>query len=265
MRLQADHDIHCHTRLSVCSKDENTNPEALLRWAEQSGYDCLCLTDHYWEDGVPGPNNFYARQGLEHVKESLPLPKAPKGMRMLFGCETEYCGKDRLAITKRTLDEFAFVIVPLNHVHMEGLTRDPSVRTPKQVAELFMQRIEELSWLDLPWKKIGLAHLNCSLIYTAGDWLEVMRLLDVERLRPTFARYAKLGAGIELNASCFKPGWEEHEEENLRLFRLAREEGCRFYCGSDAHHPAELPAVQGYLPEVIERLGLTDSERFLIP
>ena len=138
-------------------------------------------------------------------------------------------------------------------------------RQAPALAELLLTRLEELTRLDLPFEKVGLAHLNCSLVFRDGDWHQVMRLLDETRLRRCFAFYAKAGAGIELNASCFAPGWTDFEEENLRVFRLAKEEGCRFYCGSDAHHPQALPTVQEWLPLVAEKLGLCAQDRYQIP
>ena len=50
----------------------------------------------------------------------------------------------------------------------------------------------------------------------------------------------------------------------LRLYRLAREEGCRFYLASDAHHPAELSLVPDRAPAVIEALGLTEADQFIL-
>ena len=46
---------------------------------------------------------------------------------------------------------------------------------------------------------------------------------------------------------------------------MAKEEGCRFYLGSDAHHPAELEVVPDRGPAVVEALGLSSSHLYRLP
>ena len=50
----------------------------------------------------------------------------------------------------------------------------------------------------------------------------------------------------------------------LRLYRLAGEEGCKFYLASDAHHPSELALVPNRAPDVIDALGLTKDDQFIL-
>lgn len=257
-----DHDLHVHTRLSVCSQNPEMTPANLLAFARANGYTALCLTDHLWDEGVPDPNGFYAVQGIEHVKQSLPLPDGG-GVQLFFGCETEYCGADRLALRPENYDQFDFIVIPLNHFHMKGLTCDGALYdSDAALAALLMQRMQELTLLPLPWKKVGLAHLNCELVSPKGDMYKVLSLLPEDGLKQVFAFHAKHGTGIELNASSFDPGWEEHEEAALRVFRIAKEAGCKFYLCSDAHSPKALNKVSENLPRVVEKLGLTRDDLF---
>ena len=263
MRFPVNHDLHCHPGLSFCSNDPEMTPEYILRHAEEAGYDVQCITDHFWSEMIPGANEFYGGQGLAHVSQSLPLPESDK-VRFLFGCETEYCGEGKLGIAPEHYDQFSFIIIPPNHFHMEGFTRSPSCDTKEKVAELFTRRLEELCELDLPWKKVGIAHLTCGLVWMKGGYPEVFERMDPERLKPVFRKFAQLGAGIELNADCFLPGWREQEDAHLKLYRIARDEGCKFYCGSDAHHPANLDIAET-MREVADALELTDKERYIVP
>ena len=48
------------------------------------------------------------------------------------------------------------------------------------------------------------------------------------------------------------------------LNRLAKEEGCKFYLASDAHHNEELDLIPLRAPAVIEALGLTEEDQFRI-
>jgi len=45
---------------------------------------------------------------------------------------------------------------------------------------------------------------------------------------------------------------------------MAKEEGCRFYLGSDAHHPAGLTSVHEIGPLVCGLLGLEAKDQFVL-
>ena len=128
-----------------------------------------------------------------------------------------------------------------------------------------MERLEEIAALDLPWNKVGIAHPNCGLIFREGDINKVFRLIDEKRYRSVMRSFAAKGAGIELNTGCFGKEYIGHEEDQLRLFRMAKEEGCKFYLASDAHHPTELDLVPLRAPDIIERLELTETDQYHIP
>ena len=147
---------------------------------------------------------------------------------------------------------------------MKGLVRPHEYTTEEMVADLLVERLEQLSKLDLPWKKVGIAHLNCSLTFSEGRPERVFALVDEKRYRAVLKKFAELGAGIELNLSCFKPGWREHEEAQLRLFRMAKEEGCKFYLASDAHTPEELTVVHERGELVCSLLGLDECDQFIL-
>ena len=264
LKFAVNHDFHCHTFLSSCSADPEMTPERILRHAEEAGYEAVCLTNHLWDADVPGVNAYYAPQDIAHVKKALPLPHSDK-VRLVFGCETEFLGGDKLALTPKHFEEFGFILTPVNHFNMLDFTRPASVNTVDGVAELFTARLEELCKLDLPWEKVGIPHLTCILTFKDGDYLSVFQRMDEQRLRPVFRFFAQKGAGIELNAGTLRAeGWERHKEAVLRLYQIARDEGCKFYCGSDAHHPAELDAA-GLLRQVADALELTDAQRYRLP
>ena len=118
--------------------------------------------------------------------------------------------------------------------------------------------------MDLPWHKVGIAHMVSSLIFKEGDRTKVFDLVDEARFRAVMRRFANLGAGIEINLSSFDTGWQDHADSYLRLYRLAKDEGCKFYLASDAHHNWELDLVPQRSPAVIEALGLTEDDQFHI-
>ena len=263
MSFPIDHDLHTHTVLSSCSGDPLQTPERLLRHAVENGYTVQCVTDHLWDSRVPGASGWYAPQDVEHIKKSLPLPKDDR-VKMVFGCETEFTGGKHLGLHPSRYDDMGFIVIPPNHFHMRGFVRPVSYDTEEKIADLLVERLEEISLMDLPFRKVGIAHMVCSLIFTEGDELAVYRAVDEKRFRAVMHRFARLGAGIEINTSCFGDMTPENECDYLRLYRLAKAEGCKFYLASDAHHPSELDLVGRYAKPVIDALGLTENDLFRI-
>nr|AHF24448.1 hypothetical protein [uncultured bacterium Contig99] len=264
MPFPIDHDLHCHSFLSLCSRDPGQHAAAILAHAKRCGYTVQCVTDHLWDSAVPGAMPWYALQNVEYVRRCLPLPQDDQ-VRMVFGCETEFCGGKKLGLAPEHYDLFDFIVIPPNHFHMVGFVRPKEYDTEEKIADLLVERLEEISELDLPWEKVGIAHMTCHLTFREGEIYRVFRLVDERRYRAVMRRFAKLDAGIELNAAEFTPGWRAHEDDALRLYRLAKEEGCRFYCGSDAHHPEALDSVPQRLPDVVGLLGLTEEHLYRIP
>ena len=123
-------------------------------------------------------------------------------------------------------------------------------------------KLEALLDMDLPFHKIGLAHLACHLMDTQ-NYLATLQAIKQEDMDRLFAKAAKLGCGIELNADdfSFEEG-TEIAEAVLRVFRAAKKAGCKFYCGSDAHSPRALNAARGKFERAIRSLNLTEKDQF---
>lgn len=260
-----NHDLHCHSILSSCTTDEQSNFHTIVAYAEQAHYDTLCLTNHLWDGDrrYPGLYDWYAAQDVAHLKKALPKPRS-ESVRVLFGCETEYCGGANLALRPEHYDEFDFIVIPLTHMHFIGLTRPREVDTEAKMAELLLTRMEEIQQLPLPFHKIGIAHSTCELIFTQGDVNKVYELMDEDRLYRIFRGFAQKGVGIELNASSFET-WKSAPDANLKQYRIAKEAGCKFYCASDAHNLCEHGNIYRNLPDVVKALGLTAKDRYIVP
>ena len=262
MRFPIDHDLHCHSYLSSCSGDPEQTVQTILTHAREHGYTMQAVTDHLWDSAVPGASGWYAPQNIEHVRKNLPLPEDDQ-VTLLFGCETEFCGGTKLGLAPKHYDDFDFIVIPPNHFHMKNFVRPESFDSEAKIADLLVTRLEEISRIDLPWHKVGIAHITCSLVFSEGDQYLVYHLVDESRFRAVMAKFARFGAGIEINVSCFNDCWLDHEEDMLRLYRLAKEEGCRFYLATDAHHPKSLNLIPERAQTIIDRLGLVREDLFI--
>lgn len=257
------HDLHCHTRLSSCCGDMALTARAAFEIAGKLGYDVMCLTDHMWDSDVPGASEWYAPQNIAHVLAARAEPGV-EGVRCMVGCETEYVGGGRLGLAREHFDLFDFVVIPPNHMHMKGFVRPDGVVSEADMAELFTCRLEEISELDIPMEKVGIAHLTCNLLYAEGCVTDVIRLMDERRLARVFDEFARRGAGIELNAKAFG-SMRSDPENTLKLYRMAKRSGCRFYCASDAHASASHGNIAELLPEVVAALELDADDMYRVP
>lgn len=265
MKYKADFDLHIHSQLSLCSGDPEQTAECILNYGEKTGLTTLCVTDHFWDEKVTAEHgDWYVQQDFNHICQIKPLPKSDK-VRFLFGCETEMDRDMNVALSKERLDEFDFIIVPTTHMHMGELIVPKGWDTPKLRAQLWVNKLNALLSKDLPFYKMGIAHLTCPLIFANNSeaYLETLASIKDEDMHRIFAKAAEKKVGIELNSFDFR--YDENEKETvLRPYRIAKEEGCKFYTGSDAHHPSELYEAPKFFARAVEDLGLTEDDKFRI-
>lgn len=242
MKYIIDNDLHIHSQLSTCSSDPEQTTGRILQYAEENGLKTVCLTDHFWDDLVPGASDWYAPQDFAHICQAKPLPQSDK-VRFLFGCEADLDRFLTLGVSKERMDQFDFIIIPTTHMHMKGFTlSEEEAASVASRADAWVRRLDAVLNMDLPFHKVGIAHLTCRLIaspndgYTREDYLKVLQLLPEAELYRLFTKAAQLGVGIELNDTFDG----EDVDIVLRPYRIAKECGCKFYLGSDAHHPAKL-------------------------
>ena len=257
MRFQVDHDLHIHSYLSLCSDDPGQTPDHILNYGEENGFHTLCLTDHMWDAAVPGADAWYALQPYERIKRALPLPQSDS-VRFLFGCETDMDRHEVIGISPEVINELDFVIIPTTHLHMDGFTLDGREDAAERAA-LWIHRFDALLDADLPFEKIGVAHLTCPLIWR-NRYLEVLEKIPLDEYHRLFEKAAKTGIGIELNFTAV--GMDaETARLNLLPYQIAKEKGCRFYLGSDAHHPAELAQAKKNFETIVDLLALTEDDK----
>ena len=265
MKYIFDNDLHIHSKLSLCSNDPEQTPERILQYAKENGVKTLCLTDHFWDETVPGASDWYAKQNSTWISAWGEMPKDDE-VRFLFGVETDMDKHMTVGVAKENYDKYDFIVIPTTHLHMMNFTLDPEDNSIESRAKLWVERFDALLSKDLPFEKVGVAHLACRLIKGGHELPAYFNILDsiksddMERL---FTKAAKLGCGIELNQSdmSFK---DEEADSVLRMFKIAKACGCKFYCGSDSHHPAYFDKTKMLFERAINLLGLTEDDKFII-
>lgn len=263
MKYIIDHDLHIHSNLSTCAKDPEQTAQNILRCAKENGLKTICLTDHFWDEAVAGVSAWYAPQNYPHIAQARPLPQA-EGVRFLFGCETDLDKHLTLGLSPEKYDLFDFIIIPTTHMHMKSFTLFEDEIDPAGKAKAWIKRLDAVLHMDLPFHKVGIAHLTCSLIEREREvFLRIIESLPEGELRSLFSRTAALGAGIELNLSDMDFA-DDEADTLLRIYRIAKACGCKFYLGSDAHSIKTFDRAEQVFARAVELLGLTEADKFTL-
>lgn len=265
MRFSFDSDLHIHSKVSLCSDDPEQTNERILEYAVKNNLNTICLTDHFWDSDIKciSDMDFYRIQNFDYISRAKPLPQAD-GIRFLFGCETEMDLNMNIGISKERFNSFDFVVIPTTHFHFAGLTIPEDRVSPRQKADFWLQKLNALLDKDLPFEKIGIAHLTCGLIDRSREiFLETINSIESDAMKAVFKKAAEKGVGIELNSDDMN--FKDNEKDIvLRPYEAARDMGCKFYCGSDAHHPAGLDKAKDIFERAIDLLELTEEQKLRI-
>lgn len=265
MKFQIDHDYHIHSNLSPCACDPEWDSREILRYAEKYGLKRICLTDHFWDEDVKPAGGYlsgtYRNNGKEKNFSVLPLPTSDK-VEYYFGCEGEMDLAFRIGITPETVKKFAFIIIPTTHLHMNRMTIHENA-TLEERAVLYVQRLTALLDSDLPSGRTGIAHLTDSLIANKPfeDHLRVLDMIPDSVFEYQFRRVREKDYGVEVN--IFPHLYTDEQLQTiLRPYRIAKEQGCKFYLGSDAHTKGESEKAIERFARNIELLGLTEEDKY---
>ena len=241
-----DHDIHLHTHLSRCGKDDAT-VQNYVNQASRFGLKLLGFTDHLWDDSYTGSESiyegantavpFYRGQNVPHVlslRQEIAAVEQP-GIRILLGAEVEYDPwRHDLAITEANAEQFDYLIFPNSHTHMV---------MPKSYYEDKRKHIDfmMMAFMDImksPLRKylVTMAHPFCAVACPYG-YEEMLGIITDDEYRRCYDACADNGIAVEINLSKFRKYsvGQILESNNLRQFRIAKECGCQFTFGSDSH------------------------------
>lgn len=259
MRYIADHDFHIHSTVSRCCHDDKQTPEAILDYAIKNGFSKICLTNHFWDENVNSEAEWIEEHGFSYVSSVLPLPQQ-ENIRFLFGCETDMDFNNVLGISKERMNAFDFIIVATTHLHLDGNTVRNKIETPEDAAYHWQDKIENLLSKDLPFHKIGIAHLTTGHILK-GRTAEVLPLIPDSAMYSIFKECSVKRVGIELNVKTINMS-DEQKEIFLRPYFIAKECGCGFYLGSDSHKNSALVTAKENFEDIITQLNLKESDKF---
>lgn len=258
MKYIADHDFHIHTTVSACCRDDNQTPERLLQYALQNNFHKVCITNHLWDEAVKSEAEWHPAHTCERLKTVLPLPTHEQAT-LLFGAETDMDYNNVLGVSRKTLDEMDFVTVATTHLHLAGNTVREKITTPEKASQIWLDKIRALLQMDLPFHKMGIAHLTCGHIMK-NQTPQVIGLLPEGDLYEIFSDCADKGVGIELNMKTLAMD-DEVKQILMRPYYIAKDCGCKFYLGSDAHKTDALATAKAEFENIITLLALEENDK----
>ena len=235
-------DLHIHTNLSSCG-DNSATAASCLEAAEKQGLKTLGFADHCWASQLPGESPWYRGQDIEHVlKIEEQIPDNTRGIRVLKGCETEYIGNGISGLNKELSKIFDFVWLPANHFHQKGFVVPENLEAggAKAVSELLYRRFMEVTELGFG---AGIVHPFVPLGFLEWE-ADILKGITDAQYETCFKAAASAGLAIEINsytAECkTSPSENGFSALYLKIHTMARDCGCKFFFGSDAHHPGKI-------------------------
>lgn len=259
MKITAD--LHVHTGLSSCAKETATAP-GYMSAASELGLCCVGFADHMWDENIECPYDWYKPQTFKRISEArrtLISTGEKYGIKILVGCETEYdYAKRNVAITPETASKLDFVLAPVSHTH---------ITMPKEFYSDINKHADYMlnAWYDIMESKAAkyitaIPHpffaISCPY-----DNREVMRRITDKQFRDCFTAAKENDIAVEINSKSYKGRSVSQiiNDESIRMYSIAKECGCLFTFGSDAHDiPQMEPLSNAYI--IASVLELCDKD-----
>ena len=260
--MRLNQDLHMHTTLSACCKDKvNQTPSKILALAEEMGVETIGFTDHVWSNPDLAPSAWYRPQDEGQIARlRAELAKLTTSVRVLVGCEADMTAPGKFGITREIAEGLDFVLLSCSHFHMKDSVAQPKDDTPRAMAEHLLQ-------FFLSGVTSGLASAIAHPFLPIGHFNQldsaIGAITDAE-FQDAFGAAAEQGVAIEITTHFLPsgPGKNFSIETPIRLLSIAKQAGCKFTLGTDAHSPRE----QKRLPELaplIEAVGVTEEDMLL--
>lgn len=264
--MKFNHDLHVHTIYSSDTSGKATVENYMVE-AQRLGIKKMGFAEHFWDDRVEGAFPFYRTQTFAFVSQVRQGIEACRGqgIELLFGCEAEYDPVHKApALTAEVAEQFDFVIVPNSHSH-ETMPK-AYYNNKEKHKDFILEAFYNIIRCDVSPYVNAIAH-PFSLVRCPYSCDDLVALVSDDEFKRLFAETARKGIALEINMGSYLGGLYQlgleldraADCQLMRMFRLAKAEGCRFIFGSDAHAPSHLDNLV-HTDVLAECLGLTEQD-----
>lgn len=241
--MNIKHDFHIHTDLSICANNTATL-DNYINIAKDLRLEKIGIANHFWDSRISGAFEFYtvpnATQSFEYIKSLEPqIRKASsQELKIYFGGEAEYAPMHHdISVSEEIAEQLDFILVSNSHTH---------ITMPKELYNPYEKHVDYMirAFEDIVNSKVS-KHITAiahpfDAVCCPYDSQILIDMIPDDTYRRLFDKAASKGIACELNVACMKKkSYEEIESlAHIRMFRLAKEAGCKFIFGSDAHDSA---------------------------
>ena len=270
--MRVTHDLHVHTYLSSCCADkEHQRPATVLAQARAAGVAAIGFADHLWVNPALPPSGWYRPQDATQIARlradlaALP-PGASDGVLILVGCEAETTAPGRYGITPEFAASLDFVLLACSHFHMHSFVAQPASAAPRDVAEHLLAFFRAAVTSGLA-TSIPHPFVPCGFM---GRFRETLAAISDAELLDACGLAAAHGVALEITPAFLPPTKLREDGATwdlatpARLLSLARQAGCKFTFGTDAHKPETLERRAELLP-LAAAAGITPADVLSLP
>ena len=277
--MKITQDIHIHTYLSPCAQSDAT-PQFYIDNAKDRGLELIGFADHMWDNGKGYSIASYERHQtnfarLIRVKEDIAKCTIPDGLRVFVGCESDFTADSTLGVSREVAAQLDFVLVAQAHTHFPEICpspyRDDRIACGKFSLEAF-KRLMKHPDADII---TAVPHpMGTHFVGADGGDADILAAISDAEFREAFLMAADKNIGIEINGcivmfACSFTNTDVNDLdaiknlEYFRMFSVAKEAGCKFTFGSDAHSQSAVEHFK-YAQAMADALCLTDDDVILL-
>ena len=260
--MKITHDMHLHTGLSLCASPD-TRFEDFIEPALAMGLEKIGISNHFWDENVTpfSEDGYFTIQNFKYLEREADAIRKEKRIKVSFGCEAEYDYKrGDVAMTEETAEKFDHILVAHSHTH---LIMPPELKydIPRHM-EFMMKSYSDIIKGRISKYITAIAHPFDAICTSQEKIWAMYRTVKSDDFRALFDETAKRGIAYELNVTGHHPVSHDELEGSPMVYvaRLAKECGCKFTFGSDAHAVGEFPYFNDNALVLAEVLSLTDDD-----
>jgi len=246
-------DLHLHTNLSGCAPADTTIQTYLAHCAEE-GIQRIGISNH-----------LYSHRGIDHtlqIRDEIRALQNTASVEILVGCEMELFYDEDIMLQKENASLFDYVMIAPSHIfnkmrHYENF----DLSTSENIRKIIIDNFKRACVLDL-----GVPTAICHPLYPicAPAQQEILDGMTDQMLTECYSMAAEHQKCIEIHA-CLYRGSVDLDEDGLspsyiRMLSIAKQCGCRFYFGTDAHRASDFVGRHALLERGAKRAGIGEED-----
>jgi histidinol phosphatase-like PHP family hydrolase len=245
-------DLHLHTNLSACAPSDTTL-KSYLPYCAQEGIKKIGISNHLYTDkGIE--HTLKIKNEIQEIQKDLPI-------QVLVGGEMElYYGREPM-LQKSNAKEFDYVLVAPSHIFNQiHMYENFDLSTTDKIRHLLIENFKSACQLEL-----GVPTGICHPLYPicAPNQQEILDGITDKQLSDCFCLAAQNNKSIEIHACLYRDtvtlDAEGLSPSYIRILSIAKECGCKFHFGTDAHRPEEFIHRHSLLERAAMRANIREE------